>query len=282
MEPISNLADLIHAVGKIADSWAPGPENDQRLWFRGQASGEHTLLPSLYRPNEKRWGYIESSLFEQFKVYGTPYIPNAAFLHPSSDWHWYFLARHHGLPSRLLDWTESLLVATYFAIEESVSDIARPEFETQRRQPLADCSAGPVVWVLDAGSINDAACSEDDVYIAGGPFTANYLPDAIENCAADCQNREPIALLPPRANARIVAQQGVFTLHGRNDAPLETIASESSKIKLASVPIANGARCLILRDLLAAGVSRASIYADLDSVARDIRWNAQRASRVTV
>jgi hypothetical protein len=86
--------------------------------FRGVSDLEaHTLIPSIGRlqkfqgvptatitKEEKHW-------LKRFRLEGARHVNGNP-----TDWDWMVLARHHGLPVRLLDWTRNPLVALYFAV----------------------------------------------------------------------------------------------------------------------------------------------------------------------
>lgn len=85
--------------------------------FRGQGR-DYPLIPSLFRLSEKMlassWEHLEADLLNEFKRDSYPHLECI----PSSEVEWVILAQHHGLPTRCLDWTSSLAVALYFAVED--------------------------------------------------------------------------------------------------------------------------------------------------------------------
>ena len=88
---------------------------DSNYLFRGHANSDWKLLPKIGREEfatklNKR--ITEKVLLKSFKRYALPYITRD----PTDIWDWLVLAQHHGLATRLLDWTRNPLVALYFAV----------------------------------------------------------------------------------------------------------------------------------------------------------------------
>lgn len=93
-------------------------EMDTGRWgFRGVLSPEFDLIPSIGRPSVRAEydAGLEQYIFQRFRQMAVTFVEPK----PDSLVGWLTLARHHGLPTRLLDWTLSPLVALYFAVSPS-------------------------------------------------------------------------------------------------------------------------------------------------------------------
>ena len=148
--------------------------------------------------------------------------------------------------TRLLDWTESPLVALYFAVEK----ISR------------DKDVG-VVWCLDPLALNTHAGLESRIYFGGiDPELDAYLPASVKAAPTRNEN-QPVALIAHRSFQRLIAQQGVFTIMHRSKISLEEI--DKGRL-LARVRIPAKAKARIRTSLAALGVDRLSLYPELQSV----------------
>ncbi|MDB5392179.1 MAG: hypothetical protein JWM11_7825 [Planctomycetaceae bacterium] len=86
--------------------------------YRGHADATWMLRCGVDRDDcRQQWGRMsrtdyEQRLLRQFKLQAVPYLRGI----PKTEWEWLALAQHHGLPTRLVDWTTNPLVALYFAV----------------------------------------------------------------------------------------------------------------------------------------------------------------------
>lgn len=237
-------------IGSISDFLGvrseEGVDGESIHWYRGHSDSTWKLLPGYFR---EKIAISESTLMARFKQ-------SAAMLtelEPKSDFDWLFVMQHYGVPTRLLDWSESPLVGLYFAVEES------------------DGAKDAALWRLNPSQLNKNANIVD-------PDEDNYVPSFEDEVlggygpASVRQNRRlelfPVATIATRNNARIQAQLGTFTIHHNNHIPIEDVGDGSHMTKFVIPAVKCDA---ILTELKLLGINRFSMFPELASVGRLIK-----------
>jgi len=231
------------------------------VWFRGLVNAEWPLITTMARTK----GALENerALMNRFKQNALEFLDRP----PQDEWEWLFLMRHHGLPSRLLDWTESPLIGLYFAVTPvlhggaSESDLTRDDDkdgalwcllpkELNRVSPLY--SSGP----LDIPMFEDES-SESDF----------YLPDRLTEPSAP-SGITPAAGIGMRCSRRMQAQHGVFTLTHRDQTPIEQVGDRKHVWRYV---VLSGKKTQIRDELNFLGITSLAVFPDLDNVALTAR-----------
>lgn len=155
--------------------------------FRGLENASYRLIPRVgrIRPDAEMMQLYEPEMLAKFKQYAPPMLERE----PKNDFEWLAIAQHHGMPTRLLDWTKNPLVALYFAVHTA--------FEV--KDDGLDC----VVYMA-----NEFVKIDEEEPGNESPFEVkgNWL------------------ISPPHISDRIVAQAGVFTIQPN---PCEPMRLES-------------------------------------------------------
>ncbi|MBK9945935.1 MAG: FRG domain-containing protein [Nitrospira sp.] len=222
MKQIETVSQLLDHASERYFTEARG-----RWVFRGHSSSTFDLIASVGRSehtSKDRQKY-EQSLFDIFCREARGYLS----VLPANDWEWLSLAQHHGLPTRLLDWTHNILVALYFVVEAN---------------PSVDGS------LFALRSITQAAGRVRE----GSPFT-------IET---------PVKFYPNIVTPRIRAQEGLFVVCAKLEAPLDKALREDWELEALRIPA--GSKQRLRYELFRMGVHASSLFPDVDGLAARLKW----------
>jgi hypothetical protein len=177
---------------------------------------------------------------------------------PEYEIEWLYLMQHYGLPTRLIDWTESFLVALYFAI-----------FDYKNTRDAA-------IWILNPWDLNEVFFQQISIPTASHPDLKLYHLNDPSTLERDVQALYPIAIRPIKNSSRIIAQKGAFTIHGSNHNPLnEIIVNENSRLKadicLEKIIIDGNSKLKLLKELYYAGISYSVLFPEIQGICTDLK-----------
>ena len=230
--------------------------------FRGDRVRPEGFKTSLEREAIVRWGCdwsempeIEAGLLRRFKREAHLYLEHEPAEEDTIGW--LSLMRHHGAPTRLLDWTYSFFVAVYFAINRAAPD------------------EQPCVWALDLGRIREVVESRKHVkdLLKRDPNAKNRKTiDAI----IDHSPRQPLVfpLNPSRMSRRLILQQSIFLVPGDITKPfMENLtAVDKPKRLLVEMRLKPDRDFLarVTKELLAMNMTSATLFPGLDGFAQNL------------
>jgi hypothetical protein len=210
---------------------------DDRV-YRGVSNVDYQIVPSLGRLDQYDEDLIddyETRTLEEFKRRAVPYITEV----PTNEWEWLFLAQHHGLPTRLLDWTSNALVALYFAT----------------------ASHADKVCAIYCGDFKRIYLGGKAVHGDAGRLTVN--PDVTSPFTV----ADVYSVSPPHKHQRYINQSGLFTI--QND-PCKPIPESQLPVKYI---IPSSCKQRFQQILSAFGITRLFLFPSVDNLVRDIRDN---------
>jgi len=235
-QPITTIAALSELVeSKFKD------DKTTTVLYRGQGAVSYILRPKVGRhqpPNNSKSSKVnEKLMLELFRRQSVDRIHIA----DADDWELLAIAQHHGLATRLLDWTRSPLVALYFAV--CLECETRSKDKENEGRPMRE-DAEIIVW----------RCPKIDL--------AKPLP-----------KKGPLAIgktiryVPRIVTPRLRAQHGIFTAHSN---PTEEFRPKEGELFRFRIPYEE--RKHLKKSLYRHGIHEEVLFPDLDGLSRHIQW----------
>lgn len=300
MEYVGEIESVAHALKQVTGLIESKVDHQEKstgrrrfgFWFRGQVDCSWDVTPAVYRDH----GFEEANMFEHFRVLRPEYQATHKM-----DFDWLTLMQHFGAPTRLVDWTENLLVGLFFALWQ---------------QGCGEPETDGALFVLSARKLNHTITKSKDIAVPDSfhvamrtalarsqteeewllhMLDARFLKSSVgadkyESIKAQSQKllREelfsaPVAVFPGRRNDRLVAQAGVFTIHGGKIGVDKKLLPASKGLEevnraqpgdhqfLWKFCVRNAKRKEILDQLNIVGVRQGTLFPDLDHQAKYLR-----------
>jgi hypothetical protein len=226
IELIKTFDDFVEALAQ--------PFMDDERTYRGVSRATYELIPTLGRMTQYDDDLLrdyEWHTVDEFRRRAKPLVNDM----PMDDWEWLFLAQHHGLPTRLLDWTSNPLVALHFAVsddDELDGAVCCEWFER----------------LFHNGSNLMSRSNADERPVQLGPYDVEGV----------------FAVYPTHRHQRYVNQSGFFTIQKAPTIPV----TQQIQVKYV-IPASLKRRFRTILESF--GITRFFLFPSLDELADDIR-----------
>jgi len=221
------IDDLWTAFWGWTQSHPTGP-----FLFRGQAD-DSPIIPRIGRPDYNYHRATEQSLFDAFERAARPFMRDTL-----DPYELLALAQHHGTPTRLVDWSTTPLVASWFAVSSFPQNVPAKVYALDVIRDGLDIINPATGQALKSGA----------TYVHPlKPLSGVYLVETAQ------------------VSSRITTQRGIFTLHGDPTVPLVIPDPE-----IFTIP--QDLRGEFQSRLMDFGIDASHIFPDIDGLCRSLEW----------
>lgn len=234
---VNDLRSLIDATEVAATALQQG-----EIWWRGHSLEDWKLVPGVYRRSAEA-GHERNLAVRFFSGAHSRH----ARCPPEGQWDsWLFLMQHFQLPTRLLDWTGSALVAAYFAVTENPD---RPG----------------AIWAFSPVIFNEKHVGQRGILTPGHAKATQLFAAPFRTTAP--QSEDIVAVIPREIDFRMLVQSSAFTIHGSQTA-LEDLGRGDQFLVKFRVPAA--AKRVIQEQLSRFGFRESYLFPDLEHLSKEL------------